>query len=138
MRASLQLFPAWIPQAARFLTVGLLNTALDAAIYYTLTRGFPVFSHNPALAKAISYSVGVINSFFWNRLWTFRSNASLRATLLPYAAVNLCGLALNAGMLQISLKVLGIPEGLAFILATGLSTSWNFLASKLLVFRRTL
>jgi putative flippase GtrA len=137
MRAALPQFPAWISQAARFLTVGLLNTALDAAIYYALTRSFAFFGASPVYAKAISYTVGILNSFFWNRLWTFRSRASAGATLLPYAAVNLSGLALNTGTMQLGLKILGLPESVSFILATGLTTGWNFLVSKFLIFRKS-
>jgi len=137
MRATFPQVPPWINQAARFLTVGLLNTALDAAIYYALTRGFHFFGDAPVYAKAISYSAGILNSFFWNRMWTFRSGASARSTLFPYTAANLSGLALNTGTLQLCLKVLGLPESLSFILATGLTTGWNFLVSKFLVFRKT-
>jgi putative flippase GtrA len=137
MRATFPQFPTWISQAARFLTVGLLNTALDAAIYYLLTRTVPFFGATPVLAKAISYTVGILNSFFWNRLWTFRSRASASSTLLPYAAANLSGLALNTGTMQLGLKILGLPEGVSFILATGLTTGWNFLVSKFLIFRRS-
>ncbi len=137
MQAASIKIPAWIWQAARFLTVGVLNTALDAAIYYLLTRAFPFFTANPVYAKAISYTVGILNSYFWNRLWTFRSHASAARTLLPYIASNLSGLALNAGTMQLALKVMGLPELISFIAATAVTTGWNFLVSKFLVFRKS-
>ena len=137
MQAALEKIPAWMIQAARFLAVGVLNTALDAAIYYALTRTIPFFGSWPVYAKAISYSAGILNSFFWNRLWTFRSHASAGSTLLPYALTNLSGLALNTGAMQLALKILGLPEAVSFIFATGLSTGWNFMISKFLIFRKS-
>lgn len=126
--------PEWIGQAVRFGIVGLLNTLVDAVVYLLLTRGLPFFALYPALAKACSYSVGVLNSFFWNRKWTFRSQAGWRA-FLPFVLVNLAGVLLNAAAMQFGLAVLGLPEALAFIGATGLTLVWNFLVSKWIVFR---
>ena len=124
-------------QPARFLVVGVGNTALDALIYYALTRTIPFFSASPVYAKAISYTAGILNSFFWNRMWTFRSSTRASATLLPYIASNLSGLALNTATMQVALKILSLPEPISFLLATAITTAWNFLISKFLVFRRS-
>ena len=128
--------PHWLQQALKFLLVGVGNTALDALIYYLLTRGIPFFGAQPAIAKGISYTVGILNSFIWNRLWTFRSKSAAGSTLVPYVLTNLSGLALNTGMMQLGLRVIGLPETLAFLLATAVTTGWNFVASKFLVFRK--
>ena len=134
--ASIARPPVWMRQALKFLLVGVGNTALDALIYYLLTRGIPFFAAQPALAKGISYSVGILNSFFWNRLWTFRSQPRAGRTLLPYLLTNLSGLALNTGMMQLGLRLLGLPEAVAFLLATAVTTGWNFVVSKFFVFRK--
>ena len=130
--------PGWAGQAARFGVVGLLNTLVDALVYLALTRWLPFFAVFPAFAKALSYSAGVINSFYWNKNWTFRSPANQAAAapaLAKFVLVNLLGVGLNAVVMQVGLIFFGLPEGLAFVLATGLTLAWNFLASKLVVFR---
>jgi putative flippase GtrA len=68
--------PVWLEQAAKFLSVGILNTALDAIIYLVLTRWLS-FSTLQTLAKSISYGAGILNSFYWNKSWTFRSDTGI-------------------------------------------------------------
>jgi len=127
-------WPMWLRQALKFLIVGVSNTLLDASLYFLLTRWLGL-STRRTLAKAISYSAGVLNSFYWNRTWTFKTQASLGA-LLTFGWVNLIGLGLNAGVMALCLDVFQIHEGLALASATGVAFIWNFAASKSLVFRR--
>lgn len=54
-------YPVWLGQAVKFLSVGVLNTALDASLYFVLTRWLG-FSTLQTLAKGISYGAGVLNS----------------------------------------------------------------------------
>ena len=128
----------WIQQALRFGVVGCLNTLVDAVLYLALTRSLPFFALYPALAKAFSYSAGVLNSFYWNKNWTFRSQAGRAGwkAFLPFVLVNLLGVLINAAAMQICLDALSFSEALAFISATGVTLAWNFLASKWIVFRK--
>ena len=137
MKHSLKPTLTGLGQAARFGLVGLTNTVLDLGIYYLLTRNLGVFAALPVAAKVISYSIGVLNSYFINRHWTFHSRADSRLALPLFAAANLAGLALNALALNLALNRLGLAEGVSLVLATGASLGWNFLASKYLVFRQT-
>jgi len=127
--------PAWVQQAIKFSVVGLLNTALDAALYLVLTHwlGFGGFR---ILAKGISYAAGVANSFCWNRSWTFHSRAGMRATFFPFVMVNLAALAVNAATMYLGLRLFNQSELLALAMATGVTLVWNFGASKTLVFKR--
>jgi putative flippase GtrA len=78
----------------------------------------------------------VINSFFWNRAWTFRSSADPRRTFVPFFLSNLVGLIINAGVMYVGLHVFGLHDALAFLLATVVTLGWNFVVSKFIVFRR--
>ena len=128
--------PKWLKQAAKFGSVGVLNTLLDLALYFVLTRWLGLGGQR-TIAKGISYSVGVLNSYFLNRVWTFRvSDSSSWAALLPFVLSSLVGLAINTGMLDLCLKTLGLPEIIAIGVATASSLLWNFLVSKFLIFRK--
>ncbi len=128
--------PGWLKQAAKFGSVGVLNTLLDLALYFVLTRWLGL-GDKPTFAKGISYSVGVLNSYFLNRVWTFRvSDSSSWAALLPFVLSSLVGLAINTGMLDLCLKTLALPELIAIGIATASSLLWNFLVSKFLIFRK--
>lgn len=133
MERTLKPYTLWIGQAVKFGAVGLLNTALDLGLYFALTRWIGLAA---VFAKSISYGAGLLNSFYWNKSWTFRSKASTRATLLPFILVNLAGLAINTGVMQLCLKGLQFPEIVALGLATVSTLVWNFTTSKLLVFRK--
>ena len=60
-------------QAVRFLIVGLSNTAVDLIIFnlLRLIPGMP-----DVAAKAVSYFCGIVNSFFWNKYWTFNARGT--------------------------------------------------------------
>ncbi|HMN62760.1 MAG TPA: GtrA family protein [Anaerolinea sp.] len=127
--------PVMIRQAFKFGLVGVLNTAVDWLVYFALTHGLAYFGANLTFAKGISYTVGVLNSFFWNKTWTFRSSAAPRSTLLPFFITNLVGLAINTGLMQVCLHTLRLPEIVSLIVATLGTLAWNFTLSKLVVFK---
>ena len=61
-------------QAAKFFVVGALNTFLDFGvlnllIFLTSVAAGPGF----ATFKGISFIVGVVNSYFWNKFWVFKA-----------------------------------------------------------------
>lgn len=136
MLQQLRASPAWLKQGFKFGVVGVLNTLLDAGVYLLLTRFVGFFATRQAWAKAISYTVGVVNSFFWNRNWTFRSRTQAWRTFLPFVVTNLAGIVINSGIMELALNRLRLPEAVAFLLATAVTMGWNFVVSKFLVFRK--
>jgi len=143
-------YPVWLEQAAKFLSVGILNTALDASLYFVLTRWLALryaaalltgysgqgFSTLQTLAKGISYGAGIINSFYWNKSWTFKSDAGTVVAFVPFALANLAALAINAGVMHICLNALALHEIVSLVLATGITFLWNFIVSKFFIFKR--
>lgn len=125
---------SWLVQAVKFGLVGVLNTAVDFCVYYLLTRWAGLGELRVA-AKGVSYGVGILNSFFWNRSWTFRSRAGVRTALPPFALANVIGLAINTAAMHVCLNILRLPELLALVLATSCALAWNFALSKFVIFR---
>ncbi len=67
-----------IGEFIKFALVGLLNTAVDVAIFFLLT-----WVNTPYVAaQVVSYSCGAANSYLLNKFWTFRSSG------LSYAEVS--------------------------------------------------
>lgn len=127
--------PPWLVQALKFAVVGVLNTALDAGVYLMLTRWLGLAAL-PVLAKGISYGVGTLNSFAWNRSWTFKSEAGVVTTLASFVFANLVALAVNAGTMHLCVNVVHLDELLSLALATGVTLLWNFAISKFLIFKK--
>jgi len=126
--------PLWLKQVGKFLLVGAMNTAVDYAIYFLLTRFTPFFGAQPVFAKGISFSVAVLNGFFWNRRWTFKSAVSPWVTILPFALTCTVGLFINMGLMYLFFSVLHLPELIALVLSSIGFMLWNFTISKLLIF----
>lgn len=61
-----------ILQLLKFAAIGSLNTALDFIILNYVTKSFGVTSGlNLGLLNFISFSTAMIQSYLWNRAWTF-------------------------------------------------------------------
>ncbi len=121
-------------QGIKFGSVGIVNTLVDAGLYLIFTRWLGLGSLK-VLAKAISYTGGVINSYILNRNWTFRSSANVARTFAPFFIANLIGIGVNTGMMQLGLHTLHLSELFAFVFASLFTVGWNFLISKFVVFR---
>ena len=127
-------YPVWLEQAAKFLSVGVLNTALDASLYFVLTRWLAL-STLQTLAKGIFYGAGILNSYYWNKSWTFKSDAGTVAAFVPFALANLAALVINASLMHLCLNALGLHEIPSLVLATGVTFLWNFIVSKVFIFK---
>lgn len=119
-------------QAIKFGLVGVLNTAVTFLGFLLLHRALGV---NEYLANAVSYALGLVNGFFWNKFWTFRSPrfdlAEIGLFLLVFLVCYGIQLAAYRG-----LRLLGLRPELAQALAMVAYTALNFCGNKLITFRK--
>ena len=76
----------------RFGLVGVSNTVLG----YTVFRG----AHRVAAAavsQALSYLVGMLWSYYWNRRWTFKSQGNVASEAARFFSLQVGFLLLSAG-----------------------------------------
>ncbi|HEX2923850.1 MAG TPA: GtrA family protein [Chloroflexota bacterium] len=125
----------WLEQTAKYSAVGILNTLLDATLYLLLTHWLGLAGWR-VLAKGISYSVGTVNSFHWNRTWTFHSGASTGSAFALFVLASLVAVGINAGLMGLGLHMFNQSEVPALIMATGLTLVFNFCVSKFVIFKR--
>ena len=141
----------WIAQASKFCLIGLFNTTIDFAVlnvliaYLGVTHGV-LFS----LCKAISFGMAVLNSYGWNRLWTFGQAAETKSTsarvnghpFSRFLGVTLIGAGLNVGTATVIVSILDLSgpfapvrlANLAAVLALVVSATWDFFAYRHIVF----
>lgn len=122
-------------EALKFMAVGVINTALDAAAYIAFTRLIPVFSVHLVTAKFFSFLVGTVSSLFLNRGWTFgiRERLTWGEVIRFYATVSL---SITANVLLMNFFVgLGMYDLYALAITTVFTFGVNFVLSKFWVFK---
>ncbi|RNF82341.1 GtrA family protein [Montanilutibacter psychrotolerans] len=121
-------------ELARFVLVGLTAVAIDFAVY----RGLLALGLDLHAAKVAGYVGGAVFAYVANRTFTFRLDTGVhRRELLRFVAVYLGALAANVLVNWAVLALLGRSEVTliaAFVCATGVSATLNFIGLKLLVF----
>jgi len=130
-------------QFGKFATVGFLNTSIDFGILNFLiaatgvSKGLAIIPMN-----ATSFSIALVNSFFWNREWVFPDRK--QANFITFVAVTLIGLLINSGIVYLLTTHVNpifvssdkIWANLAKVLATMFSLFWNFAGYKMIVFKK--
>lgn len=149
-----------IYQVAKFALVGGLNTLVDWGILaflifffrkFFITEPeevlFAVFSVTIifySLYKAVSFVLATLNSYIWNKFWTFKRQAkeTVSKELTQFIIVSIIGFLINVGIASGIFKFIAPAGGLnpdqwgiiAAVFATAVSMIWNFLGYKFIVF----
>jgi dolichyl-phosphate beta-glucosyltransferase len=129
---------AWAPsvQLMRFMSVGVLNTAIDASVYIALTRLVPAFFNEPVPAKFFSFLAATVCSLLLNRYWTFQIRGRLTASEVARFYVAVSGtLVLNVALMYFFVRVVGIYDLVALILTTLCTFGINYVLSRRWIFR---
>lgn len=135
-------------QIGKFGSVGILNTMVDWGVLNLLlfltgvTSGvlYSVF-------KGISFLVALLNSYGWNKFWTFseqKQTKKIGREFLQFTVVSVIGFVINVGTASLVVNYLGRPEAispelwanLGALAGTILGMTWNFLGYKLIVFKK--
>lgn len=125
-------------QVVRFGIVGVLNTVVDFGLLNVLYHviGLPLL-----VANTISVSAGILNSFLWNKHWTFSAGgwSRWRREAVVFVAVSFVGLLINDAGIYVLHSLWGDTSILAVnaqkLGASVLSMAWNFLGYRLIAFR---
>jgi len=135
-----------ILQIAKFVATGVLNTLLDIGVLNLLMFVFAVTSGSSySIFKGASFIVANINSYFWNKHWTFGSNKSATTKEFgQFFAVSFVGFLINTGIASLVVNFINPINGISMtlwanigaIVATLASLVWNFLGYKFIVFKR--
>lgn len=114
-------------QFTRYLIVGLVSNA----ILYLGYLGLTAFGMGHKLAMTALYVLGVCQTFFFNRSWSFQDTGSIQGVFVKYAAVYGTGYAINLSLLWLFVDELGLPHQviqgiLIFVVAIFIFSSLRF------------
>jgi putative flippase GtrA len=146
-------------QLAKFGVTGVMNFLVDLGTLTLLTiyfrqylgiesadlviPGFILIYYS--LFKALSFIIANVNSYFWNKYWTFEANSSEKKTseFFQFFVVSLIGLAVNVLVASLFVKLapfsgltsdqIGLLGGAAGSIA---GLAWNFIGYKFIVFKK--
>ncbi|MDB5052534.1 MAG: hypothetical protein JWM44_584 [Bacilli bacterium] len=120
-------------QFIKFNIVGLANTLLDYGVFTLLIW---LGLESIIMAQCISYGLGILNSYFLNKYWTFTQKDKIQPKqVVRFLTLNCCGLLLSLGLLTLFTDQLHYKVLLAKLLATIATMLFNFAGNKLWVFR---
>lgn len=141
--------PPWPKQFAKFVTVGVLNTAVELIVYNGLLQ---LTSSNPGVALLSLYSTlgvtaAILNSYLLNTRWAFsgqsretqRGKWRQRLLFLAQAGVNIGindGVTIGITPLLVGAHVFPVvvAQNLAKVLAMGASSMSSYVMLRLVVF----
>jgi putative flippase GtrA len=118
-----------------FLIVGSLTVLIDFLGYRGLVWS-GLYSINEA--KTVGFLTGTLFAYYANRFWTFGQTKHATGSWWRFVVLYAATLGVNVGgnsivLTAMSSSKLAIP--IAFVLATGLSATLNFVGMKLFVFK---
>lgn len=119
-------------QFVRYAIVGLASNAIGYGLYIVLTA----LGVGPKLAMSLLYCVGVVQTFVFNKKWSFRFDGAAAPAMARYATVYAVGYGFNILAMMLLVDHVGFPHqwvmaGLVLFMAV-----FFFMGQKFWVFRQ--
>ena len=73
-----------VKQAIKYGIVGVSNTVITAVVIWIMMK---LFGCSDVVSNMVGYVAGVLNSFIWNKQWTFRSCRPFRCRVRSVLSV---------------------------------------------------
>lgn len=119
-------------QFIKFGIVGVSNTLLTAIVIWVLLK---VLHSSDYLSNFIGYIVGLTNSFFWNRKWTFESKTNLSITIFKFIITFAISYLFQLGNLYLLLHFSTIDPYVCQLISIVVYTCINFALNKYYTFK---
>ncbi len=95
-----------LQQVARYGIVGLSANALGYLLYLALTT----MHVEPVVAMTLLYVVGVLQTFIFNRRWTFEHGGRVGVAFKRYVFLYLLGYGINLAVMRLLVGAMGWPH----------------------------
>ena len=134
-------------QFGKFIAVGQSNAAIDIGVLNLLILFTDIDSGiHFSVFKGISFVFAVVNSFLWNKFWSFGSKEKdgMGRQFMKFIAVALIGLLINVSVASLVVNYIGPQWGLSTrvwanvgVLSSAVfNMIWDFYGFKVLVFKK--
>lgn len=120
-----------LKQFIRYVLVGLASNVVIYGFYLMLTR----FGMGPKTAMSLLYCLGVLQTFVFNKQWSFRFNGAATPALVRYATAYLIGYVIQLFSLMVLVDQMGLPHQLVMGSLILIMAVFLFVVQKFWVFR---
>lgn len=121
----------WHVQAYRYAIVGLVSNLAGYAAYLGITA----IGMHEKVAMTLLYVVGVLQTFVFNRSWSFQSHSSVHTTFVRYAWLYALGYVLNVIAMHALVDRAGYPHQAVMAGLIGFMAVFFFVGQRYWVFR---
>lgn len=122
-----------IKQAIKYGIVGVGNTLITAVVIWVMMK---MFGCSDVSSNAVGYIAGLLNSFIWNKQWTFKTSGKWLSSAVKFAVVFAVCYALQLGVLLYLNKTLTtIDSYYNQLIAMAFYTVVNFIMNKFYTFK---
>ena len=121
-----------------YIISGILATGSDYLVYNTIIH----FSNIYVIAKAISFFMGTVIAFFYNKYITFKVPYHSKSEIIKFFSLYITSMLVNVSINRFAIWglngifALKISINLAFLFATIITVVINFLGQKFWVFKK--
>ncbi|MDR2975906.1 MAG: GtrA family protein [Streptococcaceae bacterium] len=119
-------------QEIRFIEVGIINTIVGYGTYALLV----FLGINYLIANTISTIVGVINSYFWNKFYTFQSPKRSASEIVRFVSVYLVSFLIGTLFIYYLVDQFGVNKYVVGVLNLFVTTAISYFGHKYFSFRK--
>lgn len=122
----------WLLQLLKFGIVGVSNTLITALVIALLLK---VLHVSDFTANVVGYLAGLINSFVWNRRWTFAVKSKIKDTVFKFILIFVVSYAVQWGVVSLLLRLHWFDAYWCHLSGMVVYTLLNFLLNKFYTFK---
>mgnify|MGYP000847457427 CR=1 FL=1 len=123
-----------ITQFIKYGTVGISNTLLTAFLIWFM---LDIIKVSDFVANPIGYILGFINSYYWNKKWTFQNKEHIKKTFIKFGVVFGISFGIQYILLYVLIHFSYLQSFYCQLISLVLYSVINFLLNKFYTFKLT-
>ena len=117
---------------AKYVFSGIASMLIELSLFYVLIHTFDL---NAVLSSNVSLLLAGVFNYCLSRYWVFEKTSNLRREIILFAIIFFVSLLINNAIFLFSIHVFEFSPMLSKCTAILISTGFNYLTKKYLVFR---